>query len=180
MTRFIFLIFLIICFSQCQEVAEKSLIMPPGKPVNPYRFPGEKYAYVKTYSINRTWDLDSVFYEIVVNQADFSNDVLDDTEGFDEDALMGDFWIGERSIYNSKGKGAKTAQLIKQLTNEEIMKFQKMMVEDNDNIRYGSYCYNKYRDAIVFYNEQDKPVGWINFCFNCGVNSNWRGIYGYQ
>ncbi len=180
--QFIFSILIIISFSQCHQEAEKSLIAPIDSPVNPYKFPGEKYTYVKTYSINRTWDVDSLFGACLDrDMSKVRNDVLDDRLEHSEDALMGDFWIGERSIYNSKGKKAKTAQLIKKLTSEEIENFRKLMIKDHDNMILSSYCYHTYRDAIVFYNNNDKPVGWINFCFSCGdLNSNWRKIYDYE
>lgn len=160
--RFFFFTVLIFSFSQCQNVPENTLIASPNI-VGTTKFPHKEYAYIKTYSINRTWDLDSLFSAIP-----------DDTTGqyepsdtiYDENALF-DSWIGERSIYNSKKEKAKTAQFIKKLNHFEVKRLQNILVEDADGMLIYTFCLFKYRDAIVFYNKNDEPVEWINFCFEC-------------
>lgn len=159
----------IMCFTQCQNVDENTLIASPNE-VNPTKFPYEEYAYAKTYSMNRTWDLDSLFFNLLDETA--SNDTI-----FDENALVGDLWIGEYSIYNSEKKKAKTAQLIKKLSRREIIDFQNIAI-DNEGGWMQALCVDKFRDAIVFYDNYDKPVGWINFCFSCG-GTNRSGKVGY-
>jgi len=43
---------------------------------------------VKTYSINRTWDLDSLFFAILEDSTNDYNNELDTI--FDENAILGD------------------------------------------------------------------------------------------
>lgn len=163
MFRFFLFAILIFSFSQCQNVSENTLIASPDT-VDTTKFPFKEYAYVKTYSINRTWDLDSLFFATLGYSTSQYNDESDTI--YDENALLGNFWVGERSIYNSKKEKAKTAQFIKKLNRFEVRRLQNILIE-NEGVSYSSYCLFRYRDAIVFYNKNDEPVEWINFCFDC-------------
>lgn len=181
MFRFFFFAILIFSFSQCQKVSENTLIASPNT-VDTTKFPKEEYAYIKTYSINRTWDLDSLFSNFLKDTTTQHSEEPDTGYYFDENLVVGDLWLGELSIYNSKKQKAKTAQFIKKLNRFEVKRLQNILVEDSDNKGYSTFCVHKFRDAIVFYDKNDKPVEWINFCFECGEatiffeSENWDKI----
>ena len=132
--------------------------------------------------MNRTWDLDSLFGTMIDESLTSTEAEIDTGYVFDENIVVGDLWLGELSIYNSKKKKAKTAQLIKKLNRFEVKRLQNILVEDSDGITNYALCVHKFRDAIVFYDKNDKPVDWINFCFECGESTiyfeseNWDKI----
>lgn len=112
-----------------------------------------------------------------INQLDFAYAKL-------YSKLRNNTWIEERGdrhlevlrIVDRKGRVHQSAKEIKVWRSQEsglnrIFQILKIKFED----RYDWMCGRIYREAIVFYSNQDNVVGILNICFDCDAIADENG-----
>lgn len=174
---------LTLCFSQCQNIAENTLINSPNI-VDKAKFPDKEYAYVKSYSFNRIVDLDSMDNIIAEmnHRKGSSHHEIKGVQTFGDDIEPIDAAFGDPSIIDENGKLTFQAQSIKKLSTSEIQQLQNILIEDINGVRDSERCITVPRDALVFYGKNDEVVNVLNFDLGCyGTNisfesKNWEAL----
>lgn len=178
----IYLFFIIpFCFTQCQNISENTLINSPNT-VDNIKFPNKEYAYVKSYSFNRIVDLDSLDNIIAEmnRRKDSSHHEIEGVQTFSDEIEPIDSYLGNRSIIDENQEPAFQAQFIKKLSKSEIQQLQNILIENIDGIRNSERCMTVNRDALVFYDKNDKIIDILNFDLGCHgrdiafYNDNWE------
>ncbi|MDJ1492489.1 hypothetical protein QNI19_06075 [Cytophagaceae bacterium DM2B3-1] len=55
----------------------------------------------------------------------------------------------------------------KRLTEENLVYLDSLLKIPSRELKEDYACSPQYKDAIIYYNRDDKPIGWINVCFGC-------------
>lgn len=127
------------------------------------------FDYFETYSFQRKGDFE--IYENLFNKYNLSNDSLskeEETELKELRRKLSLYTQKNNFIFTDKEKLNDTAELVfksDKLTNlnKELIKIMKIPFIDCDDWM----CAPIYRDAILFYDNNDQLINGINICFKC-------------
>lgn len=127
------------------------------------------FDYFETYSFQRKGDFE--IYENLFNKYNLSNDSLskeEETELKELRRKLSLYTQKNNFIFTDKEKLNDTAELVFKSDklanlNKELIKIMKIPFIDCDDWM----CAPIYRDAILFYDNNDQLINGINICFKC-------------